>query len=86
MRRTRKLSLKTKEVKALLDKIALILIIIGGLNWGLVGLFQLDVIAWVFGGSAALVSRILYILVALAALWCISMLFRHENEASLSHQ
>lgn len=62
-----------------MDRIALILAIIGGLNWGLVGLFQFDLVAWICGGSAALFARIIYTLVALAAIWCISLLFR-DNE------
>lgn len=62
-----------------LDKISLILVIIGSLNWGAVGLFKFDVIAWLFGGQAAVISRIIYTVVALAGIWCISMLFR-ENE------
>ena len=61
------------------DKLALILLIIGGINWGLVGLFGFDIIAWAFGGSASVMSRILYIVVALAAIWCISLFFR-QNE------
>ncbi|MCM1577378.1 MAG: DUF378 domain-containing protein [Ruminococcus sp.] len=60
----------------MLDKIALTLMIIGGLNWGLVGIFSFDLVAWLFGGAGALLSRIVYILVALAAVWCITMLFR----------
>lgn len=60
------------------DKIALILLIIGGVNWGLVGIFQFDIVAWLFGGAAASISRIIYILVALSAIWCISLLFRRE--------
>lgn len=63
----------------MLDKIALFILLVGGLNWGLVGLFQFDVIAWAFGGSAGIISRILYIVVALAAVWCISLFFR-QNE------
>ena len=63
----------------LLDKIALLLTIVGGINWGLVGLFGFDIIAWAFGGSASVMSRILYIVVALAAIWCISLFFR-QNE------
>lgn len=59
-----------------MDTIALILAIIGGLNWGLVGIFQFDLVAWIFGGQDALLSRIIYTLVGLAALWCISLLFR----------
>ena len=64
----------------MLDRISLILVIIGALNWGSVGLFRFDVIAWMFGGSAAIVSRILYTLVALAGVWCISLLFRERDE------
>lgn len=60
----------------MLDKIALILLIVGGLNWGSIGLFQFDAVAWLCGGQAALVSRIVYTLVALSALWCVSLLFR----------
>ena len=63
----------------MLDKIALFILLVGGLNWGLVGLFQFDVIAWAFGGSASIISRILYIVVALAAICCISLFFR-QNE------
>ena len=61
------------------DKLALILLIIGGINWGLVGIFQLDIIAWLFGGAGALISRTLYILVAISAVWCISLLFRDNS-------
>ncbi len=59
-----------------LDKIALILAIIGGLNWGSIGLFRFDLVAFLFGGSDSLISRIVYILVGVAAVWCISLLFR----------
>ena len=64
----------------MLDKIALILAIIGGLNWGCIGLFQFDLVAWIFGGSTAIGSRIVYGLVGLAALWCIGLLFRPREE------
>ena len=60
----------------LMDKILLSLLIIGGLNWGLVGLFRFDLVAWMFGGADSLLSRIVYILVALAAVWCSTLLFR----------
>ena len=63
----------------MLDIIALILLIVGGINWGSIGIFQFDIIAWIFGGQGALVSRILYVLVGLAALWCISVFFK-END------
>ena len=57
------------------DKLALILLIIGGVNWGLVGVFEFDLVAWIFGGSASFISRAVYILVAIAALWCMTFLF-----------
>ncbi|MCH5303714.1 MAG: DUF378 domain-containing protein [Ruminococcus sp.] len=63
----------------MIDKIALILSIIGGLNWGLVGIFQFDLVAFICGGQTGIISRIIYILVGLAAIWCISLLFR-DNE------
>lgn len=63
------------------DKIALLLVILGGLNWGSVGIFSFDVVAWIFGGQAALGSRIVYVLVAIAALWCIALLFRDSETA-----
>ena len=56
----------------ILDKIALILAIIGGLNWGSIGLFQFDIVGWAFG-------RVIFALVGLAALWCISLLFRDTH-------
>ena len=61
-----------------IDKIALVLAIIGALNWGAIGLFGFDVVAFLCGGQMAIVSRIIYTLVGLAGLWCISLLFR-EN-------
>jgi uncharacterized membrane protein YuzA (DUF378 family) len=62
------------------DKICLALVIIGALNWGAVGLFQFDAVAWLFGGSAAIISRIIYIIIALAGVWCISLLFRNIHD------
>ena len=59
-----------------MDTLTLILSIIGCANWGLVGLFQFDLVAWLFGGQGSLLSRIIYTLVGLAGLWCISFLFR----------
>ena len=64
----------------MLDKIALSLLIIGGINWGSVGIFNFDIVAWIFGGQTAIVSRIIYTVVGLCALWCVSLLFRsHEH-------
>lgn len=61
------------------DKIALVLTIIGALNWGSVGLFSFDVVAWICGGSGALVARIIYTLVAIAGIWCVTLLFRETE-------
>ncbi len=63
----------------IVDRIALILAIVGGINWGSVGLFRFDIVAWLCGGQGTLFARIIYTIVALASLWCISLLFR-ENE------
>lgn len=63
----------------MVDKIALLLTIIGGINWGLIGIFQIDAIALLFGGQGSIFSRIIYTLVALGAIWCISLLFRPES-------
>lgn len=59
-----------------MDTLALILSIVGSLNWGLVGIFQFDLVAWLFGGMDSVVSRIIYTVIGLAGLWCISLLFR----------
>ena len=60
----------------LLDRIALILTIVGALNWGSIGLFQFDIVAWLCGGQGSVVARIIYTLVGIAGVWCISLLFR----------
>jgi len=62
-----------------MDRLSLFLVIIGAINWGLMGLFQFDLVAFLFGGSAATVSRIIYGIVGLAGLWCISLLFRDRE-------
>ena len=62
-----------------MDTLALILTIIGSVNWGLVGIFRFDLVAWIFGGQAAVISRIIYTLVGLAGLWCITLLFRRNK-------
>ena len=63
----------------LMDRIALILTIIGALNWGSIGLFKFDLVAWICGGQTALLSRIIYSVVALAGIWCISLIFRSRE-------
>ncbi|HIW86081.1 MAG TPA: DUF378 domain-containing protein [Candidatus Eubacterium faecipullorum] len=62
----------------MINRIALILNIIGGLNWGLIGLFKFDLVAWICGGQDSVIARIIYCLVGLAAIWCISLLFRRS--------
>ena len=62
-----------------MDTLALILVIIGALNWGMIGLFQFDLIASIFGGMSTIVSRIIYTIVGLAGIWGISILFRRDG-------
>ena len=56
-------------------KLALVLMIIGGLNWGLIGFFKYNLVDSIFGPDLFIVSRIIYALVGLAAIWAISFLF-----------
>lgn len=69
----------------IVNKLALILTIIGGINWGLVGLFSFDLVAWIAGGSTAILARIIYIIIALASIWCISLLFMDDEETHATH-
>ena len=64
-----------------MDRFSLLLVIVGAINWGLVGLFQFDLIAFLFGGQAAMISRVLYTIVGAAGLWSISMLFTPREAA-----
>lgn len=68
-----------------LDKLALTLAVIGGLNWGAIGLFNFDLVAFLCGGSGTWLARIIYAVVGIAALWCITLLFRNESTARSSH-
>ena len=63
-----------------IDRIALILLIVGGLNWGSVGLFQYDLVGALFGGMSGIISRIIFTLVGIAGLWCISLLYRGSED------
>ena len=65
----------------MLDKISLVLVIICAINWALIGVFQFDLVAYIFGGQAAVVSRIIYTIVGAAGLWCISLLFGERRSA-----
>ena len=69
---------------AVIDRIALFLAVVGGLNWGSVGLFSFDLVAWACGGQTALLSRIIYTLVGLSALWCITLFARERVEVTES--
>jgi len=62
-----------------MDRVSLILVIIGALNWASIGIFRFDFVAYMFGGQGAAVSRIIYTLVGLAGIWCISLLFRERE-------
>ena len=62
------------------DRIALILTVIGALNWGSIGVFGFDLVAWICGGQGSVVSRIIYTVVGLAGIWCISLLFRSRED------
>ena len=64
----------------IVDRIALLIAIIGGLNWGSIGIFNFNLVAFAFGDQTAL-SRVVYTLVGLSALWCISLLSREEGAA-----
>ncbi len=63
----------------MLDRIALLLLIVGGINWGLLGIFQFDLVAFIFGGQAAVLSRVIYVLVGISAIWCISLFFKEQD-------
>ncbi len=62
----------------IMDKVALTLAIIGGLNWGSIGIFNFDIVAFLFGGAGTAMSRVIYTLVGLSAVWCVSLLFRER--------
>ncbi len=71
-------------VDKMFDRIALLLVIIGAVNWGSIGIFQFDIVAAIFGGQGAVISRIVYALVALAGIWCISLFFRDDAVTSIN--
>ena len=69
----------------LVDKIALALTVIGGLNWGSIGLFRFDLVAFLCGGNDSILSRAVYVIVGLSAIWCISLLFRDSTDTAEHH-
>lgn len=70
---------------AIVDTIALILVIVGGLNWGSIGIFGTDVVAMLFGGQLSAISRVIYTLVGLGALWSITILFKDKTTDTAAH-
>ena len=66
----------------MIDKIALTLLIIGGINWGLVGIFKFDLVAFLCGGQTGVISRIIYIIICLCAISCITLLFKDTTNAN----
>jgi len=69
-----------------MDKTALLLVIVGALNWLLVGLFQFDLVASIFGGQQSFLSRIIYVLVRISGIWCSKMLFSAPVSSKLVSQ
>lgn len=68
-----------------IDRIALILAIVGALNWGSIGIFGFDFVAFAFGGQLAAVSRVIYTLVGIAGVWCVSLLFKERKVVAEDH-
>lgn len=68
------------------DRIALFLVIVGAINWGSIGLFAFDLVAWIGGGQTAILSRVIYTIVGIAGLWCISLLFRESSDDRLTER
>ncbi|MDO4386909.1 MAG: DUF378 domain-containing protein [Clostridia bacterium] len=66
----------------MLDNTSLVITIIGAINWLLVGLFRFDLVAYICGGQASTLSRIIYTIVGIAGLWCISLLFKEKIPAN----
>ena len=66
----------------MLDNTSLVITIIGAINWLLVGLYRFDLVAYICGGQASTLSRIIYTIVGIAGLWCISLLFKEKIPAN----
>ena len=64
----------------ILDRIALILAIVGALNWGSIGIFGFDLVAYLCGGQLSAFARVIFTVVGLAGLWCVTLLFRERSE------
>ena len=81
-----KLKNLSQRGNVMIDRIALLLVIVGAFNWGSIGLFGFDIVSWIFGGAGALASRIIFTLVALAGVWCVSLLFRPREEVTAGRE
>lgn len=68
-----------------MDNTALVLAIAGAINWGSIGLFGVDLVALLCGGQTAILSRIIYTVIGLAGLWCITLLFKEKVPAKQMH-
>ena len=68
-----------------MNKLSLILVIIGAINWGAIGLFGVDLVGLIFGGQGALISRIIFTVVGLAGLWAITLLFKDKTDTRQVH-
>lgn len=68
-----------EDEKMILDRIALFLCIVGAINWGSIGLFSFDIVAWIFGGQGDIFARIVYTLVAISGLWLTTLFFRDRE-------
>ena len=63
----------------MIDKIALFLVVVGALNWGSIGVFGFDIVGSIFGGQGEIISRIIFALVGVASIWCISLFFKRNE-------
>lgn len=61
-----------------MDNVALVLVILGALNWGSIGLFGVDILGTILGGQLSMLSRIVFSIVGLAGLWSITLLFKEK--------
>lgn len=68
-----------------LDKIALVLVTVGAINWGSIGLFDFDIVSSIFAGDAYFIARIIFTLVGLAGLWCLSLVFSSREQRSKAY-
>ena len=68
-----------------MDTLALVLVIIGSINWGSIGLFGVDIVGAIFGGTHGMISRIIFTIVGLAGLWAITLLFRDRSPSHVNN-